>query len=469
MLFQQFEAKGLSHFSYAVGSKEEAEIAIIDPERDIKTYISYAAENRVKISYIFETHIHADYASGARALAERTGAKLFVSAYDENQKYAYNFPHTDMKEGDRVEIGNAVIEALHTPGHTPEHLSFMVYDKSRTTEHPVTLLSGDFLFIGSVGRPDLLGEADKTPLAKQLYHSIHNKLKNLPDSVEVYPAHGAGSLCGSGMSDALHTTLGLERETNPYMQPMSEQEFVDKILGTLPHFPEYYLRMKELNSDGAPLLESLAKTPALTAEEFAKAIQAKCTILDTRNPLAFGGGHIDGSINIATTDQISFYGGIVIPYDLPTYLIVEDTAKVRDYVQALVRVGIENVQGYLTPNFNSWVNRGNDFTDLPQASVFALNDFMDIGESITIIDVRSEGEWKSGHIKGAKHIYLGDVPNKLKSLPKDKEEPIFCICGGGYRSSIAASVMMKNGYENVYNVFGGMGAWKAAGLPLTEK
>ena len=289
MIFQQFEAKGLSHFSYAVGSKEEAEIAIIDPERDIKTYISYAAENRVKISYIFETHIHADYASGARALAERTGAKLFVSAYDENQKYHYNFPHTDIKEGDKVEIGDTVIEALHTPGHTPEHISFLVYDRKRSAAQPISMLSGDFLFVGSVGRPDLLGEEDKTPLAKQMYNSIQTKLKDLPDSLEIYPGHGAGSLCGAGMSNAQHTTLGLEREVNPYLQPMTEQQFVDKILSNVPMFPEYYLRMKKLNSDGAPLLESLAKTPALTPEEFAKAIKEKCTILDVRNALAFGG------------------------------------------------------------------------------------------------------------------------------------------------------------------------------------
>mgnify|MGYP001627252408 CR=1 FL=1 len=465
MFFQQFEAKGLSHFSYAVGSKDEAEVAIIDPERDIKTYITYAAENRVKIRYIFETHIHADYASGARALAERTGAQLFVSGYDKDQKYAYDFPHTDVKEGDRFEIGNIQLEVLHTPGHTPEHISFLVYDKRKSDREPLHMLSGDFLFVGSVGRPDLLGEEDKTPLARQMYNSVRTKLNNLPDSLEIYPGHGAGSLCGAGMSDAKFTTLGAERQTNPYLQEMSEQEFVDKLLGSVPHFPEYYLRMKQLNAAGAPLLESLAKTPALSPEEFAQATREKCIILDVRNPLAFGGGHIDGAINIPTTDQISFYGGIVLPYDLPIYLVVDDVEKVRDYVQALVRVGIENVKGYLKPNFNAWVNRGNDFTDLPQASVFALQDFMDIGEQITIIDVRSASEWNSGHIKGAKHIYLGDLPAKIKTLPKDKEEPVFCICGGGFRSSIASSLLMKNGYENVYNVFGGMGAWKAANLP----
>jgi len=224
-----------------------------------------------------------------------------------------------------------------------------------------------------------------------------------------------------------------------------------------------------LNAKGAPLLESLAKTPALTAEEFAAALKEKCTIIDVRSALTFGGGHIEGAINFPSTDQMSFYGGMVLPYDLPIYLVVDDTEKVRDYVQALVRVGIENIRGYLKPNFNSWVNRGNDFTDLPQASVFALQDFMDIGEQIAIIDVRSEGEWKSGHIKGAKHIFLGEILNKLKTLPKDKEEPVFCICGGGSRSSIAASLLMKNGYENVYNVFGGMTAWTAAKLPVTEK
>jgi hydroxyacylglutathione hydrolase len=206
----------------------------------------------------------------------------------------------------------------------------------------------------------------------------------------------------------------------------------------------------------------------MDAAQFSEAISANATILDVRHPLAFGGGHIDGAINIATLDQVSFWGPWVISYKRPIYLVLESEDKLRDTLQALVRVGLDDVRGYLKPNFNHWVNRGNDFSDLPQVSVHTLTDFMEMGEKPTIIDVRNESEWKEGHIPGAKHIYLGNVPQELKKL-KDKEADIFCICGGGFRSSIAASVLMSEGFENVFNVFGGMTAWKAAGLEMSKK
>jgi hydroxyacylglutathione hydrolase len=465
MFFHQFQAKGLSHYSYAVGSKSDAEVAIIDPERDIQTYLNFAAENRVRIKYVIETHIHADYASGAHELAQKTDAELLLSAYDKEEKYEYAFSHTEIKDGDRIEIGGTTLEVMHTPGHTPEHISILVYDKEH--DKPVYLLSGDFLFIGSVGRPDLLGDADKKPLAKQLYKSVQ-KLKDLPGTVEVYPAHGAGSLCGAGMSNAVSSTIEDERKSNPYLQKMTEAEFVEKILGSTPPFPEYYLRMKEINSKGPEILDGLPKPQPMDATAFAEAIGKKSTILDVRHPLAFGGGHVEGAINIATLDQVSFWGPWVVPYNRPLYLVLENEDMLRETLQALVRVGLDDVRGYLKPNFNHWVNRGNDFADLPQVSVHTLNDLMEIGEKPIIVDVRSDSEWNEGHIAGAKHVYLGDVMKEVKKLA-DKDAQIFCICGGGFRSSIAASVFLNNGYENVYNVFGGMTAWKAAGLEMSKK
>lgn len=469
MLFHQFEAKGLSHYSYAVGSKETNEVAIVDPERDIQTYIQYAADNRLKIKYILETHIHADYASGAKELADKTGAQLYLSAYDEGQAFEYQFAHQELRDGDKISIGSIHFEVLHTPGHTPEHISFLVYDDSRSKDEAVLMLSGDFLFIGSVGRPDLLGEEDKIPLAKSLYKSINGKLKELHDGLEVYPAHGAGSLCGAGLGSGNHTTLGYEREANPYLQPMSEDVFVKKLLSNVPPFPEYYVRMKGVNSKGAKALEGQPKPMPIAPEEFVKLVDNNEIILDVRDALTFGGGHIEDSFNIGMPDQLGFWAAWIIPYEKPVYLVVDSEEKVPDYLRALVRVGLDDVKGYLKPSFASWANRGNDFVDLPQASVHFLNDLMEMGEDLNIIDVRTESEWASGHISVAKHVYLGDLPKAVKKMNISKEKPVFCICGGGSRSSIAGSIMKRAGFEQVYNVFGGMSAWKGAKLPVAVK
>jgi len=466
MILHQFEAKGLSHFSYAVGDARE--IAIIDPERDIQTYLSFAETNGYKIKYILETHIHADYASGAKELGLKTGAELLLSAYDTGEKYEYKFPHTAVKEGDTYHIGKTRIEVLHTPGHTPEHISFLIYDEANPGSAPEAMMSGDFLFIGSVGRPDLLGEDDKLELAKMQYHSVTEKLRNLPDSLVIYPAHGAGSLCGAGMSKAASSTLGSERMFNPYLQNMTEEEFTDKILGTVPPFPEYYLRMKRINSEGPAILNGLPEPKAISPEEFVKLVEDKAVIVDVRHPLTYGGGHIENTINIGMGDQLGFWGAWFIPYEKPIYLVLDDESKLKSYVRDLVRVGLDNIAGHLAPNFSSWANRGNDFEDLPQTSVHALKDLSEFGEKMTVIDVRSDSEFAEGHIKGAKHIYLGYISKKLKELP-GKEDAIFCICGGGSRSSLAASVLQQHGYENVYNVFGGMTAWKSAGYPVVSE
>ncbi|MDQ3073097.1 MAG: rhodanese-like domain-containing protein, partial [Bacteroidota bacterium] len=333
-------------------------------------------------------------------------------------------------------------------------------------DEPTALFSGDFLFVGSVGRPDLLGEADKLPLARAMYKTVSTKLKGLPDSLEVYPAHGAGSLCGAGMGKAASTTLGDERKSNIYLDgSLNEQEFTDKLLAASPEMPDYYLRMKKINSEGPANFEKIVKIPALTAEEFAQ--HCDDYILDVRHPLAFGGAHLDGAINIGMPDQLSFWAGWVVPYDRPVFLVTDDEAKVKDYVKALGRVGIDTVAGYLSPDFNAWVSSGQDFIDIPQVSVHFVNDLMSAGEKCTVLDVRSDSEWKEGHIKGAKHIYLGNLPKRIKEL-KDKDETVFCICGGGYRSSVAASILQKEGFEMVHNVFGGMSAWKAAGYSVKK-
>lgn len=468
MIFQQFEVTGLSHYSYAVGCNGTKEIAIIDPKRDIDTYIEYAGENDYTIKYVLETHIHADYASGAKELAEVTGAELGVSAYDENETYHVAFNHSDLKEGDKVVMGNIELEALHTPGHTPEHISFLLYDKSRDKEQALMMFSGDFLFIGSVGRPDLLGEEAKMDLAKQLHHSVTEKLKNLPDGLEIYPAHGAGSLCGAGMSSANHSTLGMERKTNPYLnKEYSQDEFVDIILSKSPPFPEYYKRMKKINSDGPAILDGLPGIHnKLRPQEWHDMTKEEgVQILDLRHPLAFGGGHFPGSVNVQQDTTLSSWAPWVIEYDKPIYLVADEEDHIEEAIRRLVQVGLDEVKAYLI-DLTSWIHAGHNFAQIPQRSVEELNEKLGENEQVRVIDVRSDNEWEDGHIKGSEHIYLGYLPEKLNEIP-DKDKPVYTICGGGFRSSIAASILQKNGFTNVMNTFGGMTGWKAAGLEIT--
>ena len=468
MLFKQFEDKGLSQFSYIVACEKEGVAAVIDPKRDVDTYVSFAKENNLKIKYILETHIHADFASGSMELAGETGAELLLSSYDTGEKYEYGFAHTELKDGQKVSIGSTVeLQVLHTPGHTPEHISFLVFDLEKSKDEPVIMLSGDFLFMGSLGRPDLLGENEKIALAKRLYNSINTKLEGLRNELEIYPGHGAGSLCGANLTKGSHSTMGTEREVNIYLrEKMTEEEFLKKIFETTPPFPDYYLRMKEYNAKGQPVFGKIPQPAGLDATTFEE-LTLNGVVVDTRHPLAFGGAHIPDSININMGDALSFWAAWVVPYDMPVYLVMENENELDHAVRSLMRVGLDNVQGYLKPGFQAWIANGEDFRDIPQASALFLDDMMDAGEKLTVLDVRTDSEWKEGHIKGARHIYLGELKDKLDKLPKN-DETIFCICGGGHRSSIAASLLQAAGYEMVYNVYGGMNAWKAAGLASTS-
>ena len=469
MFFKQIEDKGLSQFSYFVACENEKVAAVIDPKRDVDTYIQMAAEYGFKIKFILETHIHADFASGSLELAAKTGAEIMASAYDTNEKYEYSFKHTELSDNQVIGIGNSVeLKVLHTPGHTPEHISFLVYDLSESKTDPKIFLSGDFLFMGSLGRPDLLGEAEKLALAKRLYNSVSTKLSDLKDELLVYPGHGAGSLCGANLTKGSHSTMGTEREVNIYLkEKMTEEEFLNKIFSTTPPFPMYYLRMKEYNAKGQPVLGEIPKPAHMDANSFEEEAVPFGVVVDTRHPLSFGGAHIPDSININMGDALSFWAAWVVPYDLPVYLVTEHENEIEPAVRSLMRVGLDNVKGYLKPGFNGWIASGADFRDIPQASALFLDDMMDAGEKLTVLDVRTDSEWKEGHIKGARHIYLGELKDKLDKLPGN-EETIFCICGGGHRSSIAASILQAAGFEMVYNVYGGMNAWKAAGLESTS-
>ncbi len=465
MQIHQFEDKGLSQYAYLIADEQSKEAVIIDPQRIIAPYQEYIRAHGYILKYVLETHIHADYISGAETLAGANGARLMLSGHTEGEKYVYDFEHQKAMNGDKIQIGQVSIQILHTPGHTPEHLSFVAKDGTQEA-----LFSGDFLFLGSVGRPDLIGEEAKQKLAAQLYDSIHNVLIPLGDAVVIYPGHGAGSLCGAGMSKASSSTLGEERKSNPYLSPsMSREEFVKKLLSKAPPMPGYYQRMKEINSEGAEPVDLSQPVRAMSPEEFAEEAFLRGTVIDVRHSLAFGGGHLPESLNFHFGDKLSFWAAYTVPYDSPLYIMTDEPEKVEEIRRQLANVGLDEVEGYLKGGMDAWIATGEDFEDIPQVSVRFLDDMLDAKERMTVLDVRSEAEFAEGHIKGARHVYLGDLKEKAEKLFKDKDEPIACICGGGARSSLATSILTAVGYEMVYNISGGMSAWKRAGFPVSTK
>ncbi|MCU1321151.1 MAG: Rhodanese domain protein [Acidobacteriaceae bacterium] len=462
MNIERFEIPGLAQYSYIVSSQGLA--AVVDPIRDIDRYLDYALRHDLHITHILETHIHADFASGATALAAATGAQLYLSAHDANEDYEYAFPHHPFADGESFLLGAACIQAVHTPGHTPEQLSFLLFDTARSTAQPTALLSGDFLFVGSLGRPDLLGEAAKQHLAEELYTSVQSRILTLPDAVEVLPGHGAGSLCGSGMSESQQSTLGFERTTNPFFQ-LTEADFTQQILATVPPFPTYYPRMKSLNAAGAPILATLPGAASISSADLQKIIAAgPVTLLDLRRPESFGGAHIPNSINIGSGQNLSLWSGWLLDPTIPIVLIDESASDpniLEEARRSLIRVGLDNILGALAGGIAAWIDAGLPIAQIPQISAHALQA---LATKDLILDVRSNAEWNAGHIANAQHIPLGDLAHRLAEL--DPKQTLYTVCGSGYRSSIAASILTAHGFPHIINMAGGMSAWNTQHLPL---
>ena len=393
---------------------------------------------------ILETHIHADFASGSRELAAATGAPMYLSAHDEGETFHYAFPHRELRDGDEVHVGDLRIVAYHTPGHTPEHLSFLVFEKSRCGQ-PLALFSGDFVFVGSLGRPDLLGEDAKRLLAHQLYQSVHTRIASLPDFLLIYPGHGAGSLCGANLSDRPLTTLGYERFCNIFMTDQPEGSFVEQILSTVPEFPDYYRRMKALNSAGAPILGKIPGDAELDLPEFERLVAAGATVIDLRNPVAFGGGHIPGAMNIGAGGGFGLYAPWVVPPDAPVLFIGDSRNSTEEARRALVRVGVDDLRGQLKGGYNAWAEAHLPIATLPQIKLSELG-------SRTLLDVRNPAEFALNHAPGAISMPVGKLAATLPIL----HTPLAVICGSGYRSSLVASLLKRAGIEDVANVTGGM-------------
>ena len=463
VLLERIEDEGLAQYSYIVGSRGAAEVAVVDPRRDIDVYLDWCRERGARIAFVLETHIHADYASGARALAERTGATLLVSAHDRGETFEVTGTHQDMAHGTRISVGGVDLEAVHTPGHTPEHVSFLVFERDRP--EPAAMLTGDFLFVGSVGRPDLLGDEETVGLAGQLYDSVQ-RLQAYPDTLPIFPGHGAGSMCGSGMGQASSTTLGQERQSNPYLDPaLSREAFVQRVLESAPPFPPYYRRMKRVNAAGPPLLEQLPGQRALDVEDFHRRVKAGHVVIDLRDQTAFGTGHVPGAFGIGAGRMLSMWAAWVVPYDTPLLLIGDDS-KIEEATRALIRVGLDEVQGSLRGGMPAWTSAGLPVQQTGQITPTELQQQLATPDPPQVLDVRTDGEWRDGHLPEAVHIMGGYLPDRIGDVPRD---PLVVLCGSGYRSTIAASVLERAGFEQVMNLTGGMQAWKDAGLATTRE
>jgi hydroxyacylglutathione hydrolase len=456
MYFQQFYLTCLAHASYMIGSEGVA--AVVDPQRDVGIYLEDAEKHGLKISHIIETHLHADFVSGHQELAARTGAKIHVGV-----RAGAQFPHHDINDGDEIAFGRAVLRFLETPGHSGDSICVLVTDLDRAPE-PWAVLTGDTLFIGEVGRPDLSPDHTAEELASMLYDSLHAKLLQLPDNVEIYPAHGAGSLCGRNISPERQSTIGKERAFNYALRPMSREDFIRLMVSDLPERPEYFYRDKEINRAGAPAVADLPKLPALSAQDVARLQSQNAVVFDTRPAAQFGAGHIPGSIHIALNGQYASWAGTLLGLETPVVLVAEDTARAEEARVRLARVGLDKAVGYLDDGLHAWQQAGLPLEEVPQISVLQLYEQLrEHPGSVQVIDVRRTGEWAAGHIEQAQAKPLHKLTSLLADL--DPHKPIAMHCKGGYRSSIGTSLLQRAGFKQVMNVVGGLDAWEAHKLP----
>jgi hydroxyacylglutathione hydrolase len=443
MEFHQFYLGCLAHASYLIGSGGEA--AVVDPQRDVDDYISEASKRGLKIKYVIETHLHADFVSGHRELAERTGAQIVISR-DANAA----FPHKPVRDGELLQVGSVELRAIATPGHTPEGISWLVVEEG----HPKKVLTGDTLFIGDVGRPDLAGGRGFTPqsMAEMLYDSIHSKLLILPDEVEVWPAHGAGSACGKNISRERSSTIGVQRRTNYALRPMAREEFVRLMTTDIPEAPRYFPMDAEINRVGArPLAEVSA--PPINSATAAALIANGAVVLDVRPADAFGAGHVPGAVNIGLDGQFASWSGTLLSRDTPLIVVAHDDAKASEAVMRLARVGLENVVGYI--RMFDW---DRSRIRLEQMSVHQLRE-----SGLAVLDVRRKPEFESGRVPGAQLIPLQEL---LQRIAEVRKRPLAVICGSGYRSSAAASLLLRAGHKDIANVIGGTTAWVREGFAV---
>lgn len=459
MYFKQFYLACLAHASYLIGSDGEA--AVVDPQRDVDEYLADSEAQGLKIKYVIETHLHADFVSGHQEIAARTGAQIVFG-----EKAGAAFNHRAVRDGEEIRMGKVVLRFIETPGHTPEGICVLVTD-TEVSDQPQKVLTGDTLFIGDVGRPDLAGGKGYTPqrMAEMMYESLHGKLLKLPDEVEVYPAHGAGSMCGRNMSKETSSTIGEQRKFNYALKPMSKDEFVALMTVDLPEAPSYFPKDAEINRAGARELSELAPPAALTPREVLDLQATGYVLLDVRSASDFGAAHIPGSMNIGLGGQFAIWAGSLIPLSASIVIVADTAAQVDESVVRLARVGIENVKGYLSGGVKNFREAGFPVNQIEQVSVAQLKEQI-ANSDLQIVDVRRPAEYGNGHVPRAINAPLAALGNSIDGLPLGKDNPTAVICAGGYRSSAAASLLEQFGFTNLRNIVGGTSAWINAGYTV---
>ncbi|HEV3481283.1 MAG TPA: MBL fold metallo-hydrolase [Candidatus Acidoferrales bacterium] len=461
MVFKQFYLSCLAHASYIIGDESTGTAAVVDPQRDTDQYIAFAAEHALKIRHVFLTHLHADFVAGHLELRDRVGATIYLGAA---AKAAYAF--TPLRDGDIVEFGRVRLKALETPGHTPESISILIYDLNASDTQPHAVLTGDTLFIGDVGRPDLrvaLGWS-ATELGGMLFDSLHAKLLALPDQSLVYPAHGAGSLCGKALSKETVSTLGEQRRSNYALQPMSKEAFIKVVTADQADAPSYFTYDAVLNSQERPTLDqTLERVNAMTLDGLLALQAVGAQILDTRDPGEFAAAHLAGSINIGLGGQFATWAGTVLDRDHPI-VIIADPGRENESTTRLGRIGFDHIVGFLKDGLHSLKSRPDLTVTTERLSAPFAAELLSSTRPPLAIDVRGPAERKQKHIGGSLSFPLNHLVDNFNKLPRDRS--LLVYCAGGYRSSIAASLLQRGGFQRVSEIAGGIAAWETANLPV---
>lgn len=454
---EQFVDEDLGNSAYLVGSHDTKLAAVIDPLRDVDRYLAAAERAGLKIVHVLDTHLHADFVSGAHEIAAATGATIAASF----EAHA-GFDHQPLIEGDALPMGGFTMQVMATPGHTPEHISFLLLGTDEET--PTALFSGGALIVGGAARTDLLGHDLSIPLARNLYHTIHDKLLKLPDEVTVYPTHGAGSFCIAPASSDRVTTIGRERKQNALTQPQTEEEFVERALSGLPSYPVYYSQLRTVNRRGPRVFRGLPALKPLSAQEAHEHLERGALALDVRHPDAFAAGHIPGAYGIRVAAPLVTWAGWLIPFGSSLILVADSAEERLEATRQLLRIGYDHLSGYLDGGIEAWAKAGYEVDTVPVVSVAELHDRLGDGEAITVLDVRQDSEWQAGHIPGAIHIENGRLPYGDLHLSTDR--PIAVHCAHGTRSMAGLSVLKRRGYGNLIQVRGGFSEWVEAGYEM---
>lgn len=468
MYFQHVYDKSLAQASYFIGCQKAGVAMVIDPKRDVDTYLEIAKQNNMTITHVAETHIHADFLSGARELAALTGAQMYLS--DEGgPDWQYQFPHVGLHDGDVIKLGNLSFQVMHTPGHTPESISFLLTDHPASNE-PVMLFTGDFVFVGDVGRPDLLEKAagikgTQDAGAHQMYQSVR-RFADLPDYVQVWPGHGAGSACGKALGAVPSSTVGYEKVRNwAFQYNTNEPGFVQYLLADQPEPPKYFAMMKKLNKVDRPLLTEVPKIKQFGVDELISNLQKGVKLIDARNKADFAAGFIPGSINIQGNNAFATWAGWFLGYEEPFMLVASDE-QIEDLTRKLMRIGLDNVIGYVN-NVDDWAAKTGKSLD--KVDLINLDEFKSLKEAdnIQVVDLRGVAEFNAGHINGAENVFVGTIEKNLDKISNDRR--VLIHCQGGDRSAIAYSILKKHGYNNVLNYSPGINEWVNKGNPVVSE